>query len=115
MSAAEARDDEEELWSAVGDPSRQRILDLLVARGQATATALAAELPFTRQAVAKHLAILERAGLVESHRRGREVLYVVRAARLDEATQALARVAARWDRRLHAIKRIAEDLHRGEG
>jgi len=112
MSDAAARDDEQ-LWSAVGDPSRQRVLDLLVARGPATSTALAADLPFTRQAVAKHLAVLERAGLVESHRRGREVLHVVRPERLDEATRALARVAARWDRRLDAIKRLAEDIHRG--
>jgi len=110
---APARDDDE-LWFAVGDPSRQRVLDLLVARGAASSTALAADLPFTRQAVAKHLGVLERAGLVESQRRGREVLYVVQPQRLDEATRILAGVAERWDQRLQAIKRIAEELHRGE-
>ncbi|HEY6763025.1 MAG TPA: metalloregulator ArsR/SmtB family transcription factor [Baekduia sp.] len=114
MTSAAARDDDE-LWFAVGDPSRQRVLDLLVARGSASSTALAAELPFTRQAVAKHLAVLERAGLVSGARRGREVLYVVEADRLDEATRVLARVAARWDGRLAAIKRLAEEAHRGEG
>lgn len=101
------------LWAAVADPSRRRVLDILVARGQATPTTLAAELPFTRQAVAKHLAVLERAGLVEGHRQGREVRYVVRPEGLDAASQAMALVAARWDERLAAIKRIAESAHRG--
>ena len=79
--------DDDELWTAVADPSRRRVLDLLVANGPATATALAAELPFTRQAVVKHLSILERAGLVEGRREGREVRYGIRADRLDDATR----------------------------
>jgi DNA-binding transcriptional ArsR family regulator len=108
MSAPRGGD--EQLWAAVGDPSRRRVLDLLLARGPATPTALASELPFTRQAVAKHLAVLDRVGLVEGHRQGREVRYVVRLERLDEATRALARVAAQWDERLQAIKRIAEAI-----
>ena len=72
---------------------------------------LARDLPFTRQAVAKHLAVLDRAGLVEGRRRGREVRYVVDPDRLAAATQAMARAAARWDARLAAIKRIAEAVH----
>jgi DNA-binding transcriptional ArsR family regulator len=103
---------EDGLWAAVADPSRRRVLDILVARGEATPTVLAGELPFTRQAVAKHLAVLERAGLVEGRRQGREVRYVVRPEGLDAATQAMTRVAARWDERLAAIKRIAESAHR---
>jgi DNA-binding transcriptional ArsR family regulator len=99
---------EDELLAAVADPSRRRLLDVLLAHGEATPTALAAELPFTRQAVAKHLAVLDRVGLVDSRRQGREVRYSVRAERLDAATGALAAVAARWDRRLRAIKEIAE-------
>jgi DNA-binding transcriptional ArsR family regulator len=102
---------DDELWAAVADPSRRRLLDLLVAVGEATPTALAGELPFTRQAVAKHLAVLERAGLVEGHRHGREVRYVVRADGLNAATQAMAGAAARWDERLVAIKRTAEVTH----
>jgi ArsR family transcriptional regulator, cadmium/lead-responsive transcriptional repressor len=82
------------------------------AHGEATSTALAAELPFTRQAVAKHLTILARAGLVEARRQGREVRYTVRAERLDEAAQAMSAAAARWDKRLRAIKRLAEAEHR---
>ena len=65
------RGEDEQLWEAVGDPSRRRVLDLILARGEATPTTLAAELPVTRQAVSKHLAILVRAGLVEAHRAGR--------------------------------------------
>jgi len=112
---------EDELWEAIADPSRRKVLDLILARGQATPTALAAELPFTRQAVAKHLAVLARAGLVEARRDGREVRYSVRAERLDEAAQAMARAAramaeaaTRWDRRLQAIKRLAEAPQTGQ-
>jgi DNA-binding transcriptional ArsR family regulator len=99
---------EEALIEAVADTSRRRVLDLILAHGAATPTALAAELPFTRQAVAKHLAVLDRAGLVESSRHGREVRYSVRPEHLDRAVRAMARVAARWDARLEAIKRMAE-------
>ena len=99
---------EDELWEAVADPSRRKVLDLILAHGQATPTMLAAGLPFTRQAVAKHLAVLARAGLVEGHRRGRQTRYSVRPERLDAAARAMAAAATRWDRRLHAIRRLAE-------
>ena len=99
---------EEALLEAVADGSRRRVLDLILARGEATPTSLAAELPFTRQAVAKHLAVLDRAGLVESSRHGREVRYSIRPEHLDRAARVMARVAARWDARLESIKRMAE-------
>jgi DNA-binding transcriptional ArsR family regulator len=104
----------DELWSAVGDPTRRRVLDVLLARGEATATTLAGELPVTRQAVAKHLVVLDRAGLVEGRRRGREVRYAVRPERLEAAARSMAQVAAQWDTRLAAIKRIAEAVARRE-
>jgi ArsR family transcriptional regulator, cadmium/lead-responsive transcriptional repressor len=99
---------DDELWSAVGDPTRRRMLDLLVTRGSSTATTLSEQLPVTRQAVAKHLAVLDRAGLVEARKRGREMRYAVRPERLDVAARSMAQVAAAWDVRLAAIKRIAE-------
>ena len=100
--------DEEVLLEAVSDTSRRRVLDLLLTKSEVTPTALAAQLPFTRQAVAKHLAVLDRAGLVESTRHGREVRYSIRPEHLDVAVRAMAKVAARWDSRLEAIKRMAE-------
>jgi ArsR family transcriptional regulator, cadmium/lead-responsive transcriptional repressor len=71
-------------------------------------------LPVTRQAVAKQLAVLDRAGLVEATRRGREVRYAVRREQLDAATRSMARVAAQWKKRLAAIKRLAESEHNKE-
>jgi len=99
------------LWAAVGDPTRRCLLDSLLTLGEATATTLSGELPVTRQAVAKHLAVLDRAGLVVGRRDGREVLYAVHPERLDEVSQSMARIAAGWDQRLAAIKRLAESAH----
>src|SRR3954451_19180444 len=105
-------DADDELWAAIADPSRRRVLDLVVQRGEATASWLAGQVPFTRQAVSKHLVALEEAGLVGRRKRGREVLFSVNADRLDQATRAMAEVAQRWDRRLETIKRLAEAAHR---
>ncbi|MGD0606532.1 MAG: metalloregulator ArsR/SmtB family transcription factor [Streptosporangiaceae bacterium] len=102
---------DDELWSAIGDPSRRRVLDLLVRHGDVSASWLAGQVPFSRQAVSKHLAVLEQAGLVSRRKQGREVLYQVEAGRLDQATRAMADLAAQWDRRLGAIKRLAEAAH----
>jgi DNA-binding transcriptional ArsR family regulator len=102
---------DDELWSAIADPSRRRVLDLLVSNGAASASGLAARVPFSRQAVAKHLVVLERAGLISRRKQGREVLYQVEADRLDQATRAMTELAAQWDRRLGAIKRLAESTH----
>ena len=104
--------EDDELWAAVADPTRRRLLDVLLARGEATATTLADELPITRQGIAKHLAVLDRSGLVEGRRHGRAVRYAVRPERLDAATRSLAQVAAQWDERLARIKRLAESEHR---
>jgi DNA-binding transcriptional ArsR family regulator len=105
------RAEDDELWEAIADPTRRKLLDLLVARGSATATALTSDMPVTRQAITKHLGLLQRAGLIESERRGREVQYRIREQRLDEATKALSDVARRWDQRLATIKHLAERAH----
>jgi DNA-binding transcriptional ArsR family regulator len=105
---------DDELWSAIADPSRRRVLDLLVGNGEVTASWLAGHVPFSRQAVSKHLVVLEEAGLVSRRKWGREVLYQVEAGRLDQATKAMADVTARWDRRLAALKRLAEEAHAAE-
>lgn len=102
---------DDQLWSAIADPSRRRVLDLLVSNGEVSASWLAGHVPFSRQAVSKHLAVLEQAKLVSRRKQGREVLYRVETKRLDQATRAMAEVAAQWDRRLAVIKRLAETAH----
>ena len=82
---------DDELWAAIADPTRRRVLDLLLERGETTATVLAGELPVTRPCVAKHLAVLGRAGLIQGHRRGREMLFAVRTEQLDEAVASMSR------------------------
>jgi predicted transcriptional regulator len=100
------------LWSAVGDPTRRRMLDLLLANGGGTATGLSDQLPVTRQAVAKHLAVLERVGLVHAKPSGRERRYTVDESQLARAIAQLTSVSDAWDRRLQRIKRIAESIQR---
>jgi ArsR family transcriptional regulator, cadmium/lead-responsive transcriptional repressor len=102
---------DDQLWSAVADPSRRRVIDLLVTNGEVSASWLAGHVSFSRQAVSKHLAVLEEAGLVSRRKQGKEVLYEVQVSRLDQATRAMADLAAQWDRRLVAIKRLAEAAH----
>jgi DNA-binding transcriptional ArsR family regulator len=97
---------------ALADPTRRQLLDLLAAQGEATATTLAERLPVSRQAVVKHLAVLDAAGLVSGGRVGREVRYAVRPAALDATARWMASLAADWDRRLANIKRVAEAAER---
>ncbi|MCX5264095.1 MULTISPECIES: ArsR/SmtB family transcription factor [unclassified Streptomyces] len=97
---------------ALADPTRRRLLDLLAAQGEATATTLAEQLPVSRQAVVKHLAVLDAAGLVSGARVGREVRYAVRPAALDTTARWMASLATEWDRRLAHIKRVAEAAER---
>jgi predicted transcriptional regulator len=104
---------DDELWSAVGDPTRRRMLDLLLTGG-GTATTLSQQLPVTRQAVAKHLGVLDRVGLVHVTPSGRERRYEVDEAQLARAVAQLSSVGATWDARLRRIKRIAEAIQRGQ-
>jgi DNA-binding transcriptional ArsR family regulator len=102
---------DDRLWSAIGDPSRRRVLDLVIGNERVSASWLADQVPFSRQAVSKHLGVLEGAGLVSRQRQGREVLYQVEIDRLDQATREMTELAVQWDRRLVAIKRLAEAAH----
>ncbi|WP_238011023.1 helix-turn-helix domain-containing protein [Dactylosporangium sp. AC04546] len=88
------------------------MLDLLLADGSGTATSLSERLPVTRQAVAKHLAVLDRVGLVHATAAGREKQFRVDQVRLARAVAQLAEVGAAWDARLQRIKRIAETISR---
>ncbi len=97
-----------DVLAALADPMRRQVLDLVAARGPVSASALANELPVSRQAIVKHLAVLERAELVASQRAGRENCFSVRSDALDATASWMASLAARWDSRLAKIKKIAE-------
>lgn len=103
---------DDDLWSAVGDPTRRRMLDLLLSDEVGTATSLAERLPVTRQAVTKHLAVLDRVGLVHASTAGRERQFRVDDAQLARAVAQLSDVGAAWDSRLQRIKRIAESIQK---
>jgi DNA-binding transcriptional ArsR family regulator len=97
------------VFAALGDETRWSILTAL-GEGDASASALAGRLPVSRQAIAKHLAVLQEVGLVEPVRAGREVRYRVVGASLDATARRLEALGVEWDRRLAAIKQIAEGL-----
>jgi ArsR family transcriptional regulator, cadmium/lead-responsive transcriptional repressor len=103
---------DDDLWSAVGDPTRRRVLDLLLSGGEGTATSISEQLPVTRQAVARHLAVLDRVGLVHGTAAGRERIFRVDDAQLARAAAQLASVGSAWDGRLRRIARIAERIER---
>jgi len=97
------------VFAALGDETRWSILSAL-GEGDASASTLAGRLPVSRQAIAKHLAVLEEVGVVESIRVGREVQYRVMGSQLSTTARRLDAIGAEWDRRLAAIKQIAEGL-----
>ena len=92
------------IFDALADGNRRRVVRLLAEQESATATELAQELPVTRQAIAKHLAALESAGLVQSRRAGRETRYRLTPQPLTEAMSWMASVGAQWDERLAALR-----------
>jgi len=98
----------EDVLDALADPTRRALLNQLSERGAATATVLSSELPITRQAVVQHLAVLASAGLVTGDRKGRERWFAVRTDSIAETARWLDELAAKWDKRLNAIRRIAE-------
>jgi DNA-binding transcriptional ArsR family regulator len=95
----------EQVFVALADPTRRAILAALASGGPATATDLAAQLPITRQAVAKHLALLAEAGLVTAEPgERRRVRYRLHSAPMRMAQQFLAALARDWDGPLDALK-----------
>ncbi|MBB4855724.1 DNA-binding transcriptional ArsR family regulator [Mycobacteroides chelonae] len=101
---------DDDLWAAVGDPTRRRVFDLILRDGMATATTLSNRLPVTRQAVTKHLTVLDKAGLVHATANGREKQYRANAEQVARIAEQLTAVGGAWDRRLARIKQIAESL-----
>jgi len=93
------------VFDALGDPGRRDLIQAVSERGSATATELAVGRGVTRQAVAKQLATLADAGLLEAHREGRETRYVVTPEPLGDAMQWIVDVGGRWDDRLSRLRR----------
>jgi DNA-binding transcriptional ArsR family regulator len=96
------------VFASLADETRRDVLDVVLRHGRVSASAIAREVPISRQGITKHLAVLSEAGLVSSERVGREVLYAVRPEPLQAAARWLDRSAAAWDRRLAALKASAE-------
>jgi DNA-binding transcriptional ArsR family regulator len=96
------------VFVALADPTRRRVVETLARGGTVTASGLAAELPITRQAVAKHLSALRGADLVTATRVGRETQYALRPKPLGEAAEWIQMVSAEWDDRLAALRKSVE-------
>lgn len=99
------RDRSAEVFAALADPTRRRVIDHLSRKGSASATELAGTLPVSRQAVAKHLALLEDVGLVAGERAGRERRFRLTPGPLRDAVSWMAAVGSAWDERLDALRR----------
>lgn len=91
---------------ALADPTRRRMVETLAQGSTVTASAFAADLPISRQAVAKHLAALRQAGLVKGRRVGRETRYALHPEPLGDAAGWIAHVGAEWDERLRDLDRL---------
>lgn len=104
----------EEVLIALADPTRRQILNLIATMGQATATTLAKRVTVSRQAVVKHLTVLNGAELVASNRVGREVKYSVSPEKLSATAEWMASLAKDWDRRLEWIKHAAESKNKSD-
>lgn len=108
MSAPTVEPADAALFAALGDATRLGLLAALGTGGAATATRLAAPLPVTRQAVSRHLRVLEDAGLVVTSKAGRDVLYEVDVHALRDRAEWLAALSDAWDRRLLDLKQRTE-------
>lgn len=98
-----------EVFFALGDGTRLSVVKKLSSGGALSATALSDGADVTRQAIVKHLRVLESAGLVTHDKRGREVLYALEPTRLEAAHSFLDNVAAGWDRAIERLRRMVED------
>jgi DNA-binding transcriptional ArsR family regulator len=94
------------IFRALGDPTRRLVVERLRQGDAVTLNALAADLPITRQAVAKHLATLERSGLVSHERSGRETHFTLHPEVLGDAAAWIARVGTEWDSRLDRLQTL---------
>jgi DNA-binding transcriptional ArsR family regulator len=97
-----------DLFFALGDRMRLSVVRRLVDGGAASATSLSDGASVTRQAIVKHLQVLEGSGLVRREKRGREVLYALEPRRLEDAGAFLDGISAGWDRALARLRQTVE-------
>jgi DNA-binding transcriptional ArsR family regulator len=97
------------IFAALGDGTRLALMETLARDSPQSISRLAEGAPVTRQAITKHLRVLEGAGIVRSIRHGRETLFEFRPGPIDDAGHYLARVADQWDDALMRLKRFVED------
>lgn len=97
--------DPQALLAALADPTRRAVFERLNARGPASASKLASELPVSRQAISKHLGLLDSVGLVDRRADGRQVVYSARVAPLGDVATWLETVGSDWDDRLERLKK----------
>lgn len=107
MPHTDLPDDLPAVFAALADGTRWQILQR-IGRAPASASALASELTVSRQAISKHLVVLQQCGLVDSERAGREVRFSAVGSRLSAVGHAIETVGSGWERRLAAIKTRAE-------
>ncbi len=100
--------DPQPVLHALADPTRRAVFERLNSKGPASASALATEMPVSRQAIAKHLRILGEAGLVDRRSSGRQVVYEAKLEALDGVSAWISDVGSQWDRRLEQLKRSFE-------
>jgi DNA-binding transcriptional ArsR family regulator len=112
VNEAVAREAPDAVFAALADPTRRRVLRLVAEQGPLSATLLERELPVTRQAIVKHLGVLNRAGLVSGRRAGQEVRYEVVPESLHEVSDWVAEIGARWDERLARLRQLVLDQPR---
>ncbi len=96
------------VFFALGDGTRLALVRRLVAAGALSATTLAQGADVSRQAIVKHLQVLQDAGIVAPERRGREVLYALDTRRVDDAREFLTAISARWDRAIDRLRTMVE-------
>jgi DNA-binding transcriptional ArsR family regulator len=112
MTATRRRSELEEsarVFDALGDPTRLGVVARLCRGGPQSIASLASEAHVTRQAIAKHLRVLESAGLVRGTRQGRESRWAMEPERLEIAREYLAMMSERWTMRLDALRRHVEE------
>jgi DNA-binding transcriptional ArsR family regulator len=107
-SAAERLVESAPVFAALGDTTRLSLVARLSGGGRASTLALTAGTGISRQAVTKHLAALEKAGVVSSEKSGRERLWGLETARLARAARRLERISAHWDEALARLKALVE-------